>query len=100
MRNRAALAEAGVVAVSVLMDRQSGAIVGEPDIASRGFVYMPDYGNILDSAKSVLLADLAVSKPVGRGAIAARMRSVLARYFSEQTGRNPVVLPLVGVSPA
>ncbi|MHB0878511.1 MAG: ribonuclease J [Anaerolineae bacterium] len=100
MRNRAALAEAGVVSVAVLMDRQSGSVVGEPDIVSRGFVYMPDYGNILDSARKMLQEDLNQTKPTGRGAIAARMRSVLARYFSEQTGRNPVILPLVIVSPA
>jgi len=98
MRNRAALAEAGVVAIAVLMDRTSGAVIGEPEILSRGFVYLPDYGNILDGARQVLLEDLQSTKPTGRGAIATRIRSVAARYLHEQTGRNPVVLPLVLVS--
>ncbi len=100
MRNRAALAEAGVVAVSVMMDPQSGAVIGEPDILSRGFVYLPEFGSIIDSAREVLLEDLKESQPTGRGAIANRIRSVLARHFNEQTGRNPVILPLVLVSPA
>ncbi|NPV07666.1 MAG: ribonuclease J [Anaerolineae bacterium] len=100
MRNRAALAEAGVVAVSVLMDQSSGRVVGEPEIVSRGFVYLPEFGGIIDSARQVLLQDLKESRPTGRGAIANRIRSVLARHFHEQTGRNPVILPLVLVSPA
>jgi ribonuclease J len=100
MRGRAALAEAGVVAVAVLMDRQSGAVMGEPELASRGFVYLPDYGNILDTAKQILQDDLASAKPTGRGAIANRIRATLARYLHDQTGRNPVILPLVLVSPA
>jgi len=99
MRHRAALAEAGVVAVSVLMDRNSGEVIGDPEIVSRGFVYLPEFGSILDTAKEVLLEDLTKSKPVGRGAVANRIRSVLARYFREQTGRNPVILPLVLMSP-
>lgn len=100
MRNRAALAEAGAVAVSVLMDRGTGLVVGEPEIVSRGFVYLPEFGSILDSARDVLLKDLEESRPMGRGAIANRVRAVLARHFHEQTGRNPVILPLVLVSPA
>ena len=99
MRNRAALAEEGAVAVAVLMDRTTGEVVGEPDIVSRGFVYLPDYGSILDDARTVLMRDLQESRPMGRGAIANRVRSVLARHFHEQTGRNPVILPLVLITP-
>ncbi len=100
MRNRAALAEAGAVAVSVLMDRSTGLVIGEPEIVSRGFVYLPEFGSVLDGARDVLLKDLEESRPLGRGAIADRVREVLARHFHEQTGRNPVILPLVLVSPA
>ncbi|MGI6207457.1 MAG: ribonuclease J [Anaerolineae bacterium] len=100
MRNRAALAEAGVVAVSVMMDQTTRRVVGEPEIVSRGFVYLPEFGAILDSAREALQKDLEESQPMGRGAIANRIRSVLARHFHEQTGRNPVILPLVLVCPA
>lgn len=100
MRNRAALAEAGVVAVAVLMDPTTGLAVGESDIVSRGFIYLPEFGGVIDSAREVLLKDLEESRPMGRGAIANRVRAVLARHFHEQTGRNPVILPLVLASPA
>jgi len=95
MRNRAALARAGVVAIAVIVDSASGRVVGEPQIVSRGFVYLPDYGDILDEAKKVLMDDIAQSQPKGRGAIANRIRAVVARYLHDQTGRNPVILPLV-----
>lgn len=98
MRNRAALAEAGVVTVAVLVDKE-GQVVGEPEIVSRGFVYLPEYGNILDGAKAKLLEDLQATRPAERSAIAARIRSVLARHLHEQTGRNPVILPLVLACP-
>jgi ribonuclease J len=99
MRNRAALAEAGVVSVAVVMDKDSGVVVGEPEIISRGFIYLPDYGDILDAAKQALLEDLASANPTGRGAIANRIRATLARFLHDQTGRNPVILPMVLVSP-
>ena len=100
MKERAALAEAGVVAVAVLMEQRTGQVVGEPEIASRGFIYQPEFGSILENAAKVLLEDLRQSRPMGRGAIANRIRSCLARYFNEQTGRNPVILPLVLTCPA
>ncbi len=100
MKERAALAEAGVVAVAVLMEQRTGQVIGEPEIASRGFIYQPEFGSILENAAKVLLEDLRQSRPMGRGAIANRIRSCLARYFNEQTGRNPVILPLVLTCPA
>ncbi|NLT42319.1 MAG: ribonuclease J [Anaerolineae bacterium] len=100
MRNRAALAEAGAVAVAVLMDRETGLVIGEPDLVSRGFIYLPEFGSVIDGARDVLMKDLEGARPLGRGAIANRVRAVLARYFHEQTGRNPVILPLVLTSPA
>lgn len=83
-----------------MMDQTTRRVVGEPEIVSRGFVYLPEFGAILDSAREALQKDLEESQPMGRGAIANRIRSVLARHFHEQTGRNPVILPLVLVCPA
>src|SRR5207247_3829878 len=58
LRDRQLLAEDGVIAVAITVDR-SGAVVAGPEIASRGFVYVKENAPLLEELKAVVLAALA-----------------------------------------
>jgi ribonuclease J len=97
LRDRQLLAEDGLVAVSVAVDRH-GAVVAGPEIASRGFVYVKENEALLEEMKKVVLAALAErdpDAPSDRELIGATVRSAVRHFVNQRFRRRPVVLPIV-----
>jgi ribonuclease J len=97
LRDRQLLAEDGLVAVSLAVDRH-GAVVAGPEIASRGFVYVKENEPLLEEMKKVVLAALAErdpDAPCDRELIGATVRSAVRHFVNQRFRRRPVVLPIV-----
>jgi len=97
LRDRQLLAEDGLVAVSLAVDRH-GAVVAGPEIASRGFVYVKENEALLEEMKKVVLAALAgrdPDAPSDRELIGATVRSAVRHFVNQRFRRRPVVLPIV-----
>jgi ribonuclease J len=97
LRDRQLLAEDGLVAVSLAVDRH-GAVVAGPEIASRGFVYVKENEPLLEEMKKVVLAALAErdpDAPSDRELIGATVRSAVRHFVNQRFRRRPVVLPIV-----
>jgi len=97
LRDRQLLAEDGLVAVSIAVDRH-GTVVAGPEIASRGFVYVKENEPLFEEMKKVVLAALAErdpDAPSDRELIGATVRSAVRHFVNQRFRRRPVVLPLV-----
>ncbi len=97
LRDRQLLAEDGLVAVSLAVDRH-GAVVAGPEIASRGFVYVKENEPLLEEMKKVVLAALAERDPdlpSDRELIGATVRSAVRHFTNQRFRRRPVVLPII-----
>jgi len=97
LRDRQLLAEDGLVAVSLAVDRH-GAVVAGPEIASRGFVYVKENEALLEEMKKVVLAALAErdpDAPPDKELIGATVRSAVRHFVNQRFRRRPVVLPIV-----
>jgi ribonuclease J len=97
LRDRQLLAEDGLVAVSLVVDRH-GAVVAGPEIASRGFVYVKENELLLEEMKKIVLAALAErdpDAPSDRELIASTVRSAVRHFVNQRFRRRPVVLPIV-----
>jgi len=97
LRDRQILAEDGVIAVALTVDR-AGALVAGPDVASRGVVYVKENEPLLDelrAAAAKALADRAPDTPWDRDAAAARVRAAVRAFVNQRFGRKPVVLPII-----
>jgi ribonuclease J len=93
LRDRHLLAEDGFVVVVVAVDADTGDLVEGPDIITRGFVYLPDAGDLVDQAAQTVLAAL---KKGGSGpAVNAKIKDSLAEFLYTQTKRRPMILPVV-----
>jgi ribonuclease J len=55
LKERRALSEKGMVAVTMAFDEETGIIVYGPEIVSRGFVFETETGHILQDAQCVVL---------------------------------------------
>jgi ribonuclease J len=98
LRDRRHLAQDGVLIALVALDRQSGELVMEPDIVSRGFVYMRESGELIEECKKRIKEALARVRERGVvewGAVRSAIRETLGNYLFEQTHRQPMILPML-----
>jgi ribonuclease J len=97
LRDRQMLARDGMVVVIIAINRQTGKLVGTPDIVSRGFVDTNDYKDMLDRSREL------VAEMLGRGGerpsdwnfINTKVRDILNKFYYEQTKRRPMILPFM-----
>ena len=96
LRERGRLAEEGVLIAAVAVDRETGELLGGPDVIARGFVH-PDLDELLLQARDRIERALR-RRPRGEpeyGYLVSKIRQVLGRYVYEETRRRPLVLPVV-----
>lgn len=97
LRDRKVMSEEGVVVVVVPIDQQTGDLVGELDVISRGFVYENFATELLEEAKSVVKNTLSKHhhKISDWRFIRKMIETTLEKYFYEMTERRPLILPIV-----
>lgn len=95
LAEREGLARAGVVAVFVVLDRDSGELVTSPELVSRGFVTDGESAEHLRRARMELQRRLEDRRRLGAAAAKEEVVRLLRAYFIEEVGRLPVILPWV-----
>lgn len=97
LRDREALAREGFVVAVVMLDSATGQPIGRPQLVSRGFVYVRNNETLLTSAEEQILAAISDNgfKPGDTSAVESRVRRTLDRYFYDETGRRPIILPVI-----
>jgi len=93
LEDRRLLSRNGFLVAIVNMDRYTGGLVGEPQIVTRGFVYEAETVSFLERARQEI--ERVVQSGGTRSEIADRLRSVLSRLAQAETGRRPIVVPVV-----
>jgi ribonuclease J len=95
LRDRERLSSEGICVAVVITD-QHDRLVGTPHVVQQGIIYEPEQATLLEHAAKALAEEL--QRVTGDGdAPTVRRISVqtLARFWREQTGRRPAVLPIV-----
>jgi ribonuclease J len=95
LRDREALSTYGFVVVVVRWSFALRALQGEPEIITRGFVYEKEAGLLITSAQILVADTLQETSRVGKRGLEETIRQVLGRYFYEQTGRKPMIIPII-----
>jgi ribonuclease J len=97
LRDRQLLAQDGLVAVSLAVDRD-GRVLAGPEIASRGFVYVKENEPLLEELRAAITAALATregTQPFDREATAMLVRTTVRSFINQRFQRKPVVLPVI-----
>ena len=96
LRDRRALANDGMLLVVVTVDKQTGNLIGQPEIVTRGFVAAPDDPVIAGAAARI---SAAIENPGDHtseiGLLKAQIKDSLSQYLFERTRRRPMVFPVV-----
>lgn len=93
LRDRHQLAQDGFFIAVLGIDTRSGEIVFGPEIETRGFVYTPEAGDILEGAKAEIRA--VVERSAHDTGLSATLKQALGEYLYRTTRRRPMVIPVV-----
>lgn len=97
LRDRKLLSEGGLIIVVAAIDQATGEVVSGPDLISRGFVYVRESEDLMESARKVAeerLLRCKKEKMKDWAAMKNAVRTELQNYIYQTTKRNPVILPI------
>ncbi len=98
IKDRLMLAEEGLVAVVLTIDKRTGALLTSPDIISRGFIYMRDSEELMNTFRIELKRAVAQRyKRVDLDRFKQELKEHVTHFLFEYTGRSPIVIPVVNV---
>jgi ribonuclease J len=93
LRDRQHLSRDGFLVAMVAVNRATGEVVADPEILTRGFVYVAEADDLIEGAKDRMWELLKA--PGAASGIRNKIRDELQRYCYARTGRRPLILPLV-----
>lgn len=98
LRDRRHLADDGVVVVSVILDKKTGAILSGPDLTQRGFLHQPNSEDFMEQATRRVrtrLEDADRTPPGDEQGVARAIRESLADFIGSTVRRRPMIVPVV-----
>ncbi|WP_454959386.1 ribonuclease J [Filifactor alocis] len=98
LRDRKHLSEDGLMVVVVNLSKQDGSMVSEPDIISRGFVYVREAEGLMDEAKEIIKQTLIRNQQKNNrewAYIKTSIKEDLKSYLFQKTKRSPMILPII-----
>lgn len=98
VKDRVLMAEEGLVAIVLTIDKKSGNLLTSPDIISRGFIYMRDNEEIMNGLRIELKRAVQQRfKRVDLDRFKAEVKDHVTHYLFEHTQRSPIVIPVVNI---
>jgi ribonuclease J len=97
LRTRRMLSRDGIVVVIIAVNRQTGKLVGRPDIVTRGFIDTREFKDMMDESRDLLARTI----DHGGGRIAewsfinSKVKDTLEKFYYDRTKRRPMIPPFM-----
>jgi ribonuclease J len=98
LRDRQVLAEDGMVVIIATVHSHTGKLVQNPDIISRGFVFMKDNQKLIEDIRTRVKKMVVESDPTtwaDTNQIRNDIRDKIGQFIFQKTEKRPMVLPVV-----
>jgi len=98
LRDRKVMAEDGMIVVIATIDTKTGDPIGNPDIISRGFVYMKENRELIEKTRMKvkdLVKEHSIATKTDDDFIKNKIRNEVGQFLFSRTKRRPMVLPVV-----
>lgn len=98
LRDRRHLSQDGLMVIVASVDLSYRMIISGPEVVSRGFVYVREAEELMDTARE--LAKNAIEECFDRGIkerteLKNSVKNALSKFIFQQTGRKPMILPII-----
>jgi len=99
LRDRKHLAQDGLIVAVAVVDSKTGTVLSEPEIVTRGFVYIKENEGLMENVKTITADTIARCAKAKQGDIAynakLRVKDELEKYIYDRTMRKPMILPVI-----
>ncbi|PLX26724.1 ribonuclease J [Candidatus Parcubacteria bacterium] len=97
LRDRRVMAEDGMIVIIATIDTKTTNTIGNPDIISRGFVYMKENKKLIEDTRMKVkkIVNDHDSKTPDDDYIKNKIRNEVGKFLFAKTKRRPMVLPVV-----
>jgi ribonuclease J len=98
LRDRRVLAEDGMVVIIATIETKTGKIIGNPDIISRGFVYMKENKKLIEETRhrvKKMVQDRDPKSAVDNDYLKNKIRNDVGQFLFTRTERRPMILPVI-----
>ncbi|MEK9154536.1 MAG: ribonuclease J [Patescibacteria group bacterium] len=97
LRDRRVLAQEGMVVIITTLDRKTGRFLKNPDIISRGFIYLKENKELVEELRKRIrgLISRVPYQQIEADYLKAMMRDQLGQFLYTKTKRRPMILPVV-----
>ncbi|MEK7681037.1 MAG: ribonuclease J [Patescibacteria group bacterium] len=98
LRDRQVLAEDGMVVIIATVDRKTGKLIQNPDIISRGFVFLKEHKELIEDLRHRVKKLVIDSDPLSwadSNYIKNKIRDYVGQFLFTKTEKRPMVLPVV-----
>ncbi|MDI6717944.1 MAG: ribonuclease J [Patescibacteria group bacterium] len=98
MRDRRVLSNEGMVVIIATLDRRNGRFLKNPDIISRGFIYLKENKELVEDLRKKIkgvISRIPVHQSMESDYIKSLIRDQIGQFLYNKTKRRPMVLPVV-----
>ncbi|MCL4732717.1 ribonuclease J [Patescibacteria group bacterium] len=98
LRDRQELAGDGIMIVVAVIEARTGVPLALPDIISRGFIYMKESQDLIQSARrfcAKVLKDNDPNSEANPTYLKEKLKDELGEYLFKKTERRPMILPVI-----
>ena len=98
LRDRKILAEDGMVVVILNISSHNNQLIGEPEIITRGFIYVKENEAMLKELSHVAMTtagSVGVKRIRDLGEVRSAVKSAVSNYLYKNTRRSPMIIPVI-----
>ncbi|MDD5099084.1 MAG: MBL fold metallo-hydrolase RNA specificity domain-containing protein, partial [Candidatus Colwellbacteria bacterium] len=98
LRDRRLLAQEGMIVIITTISRKDGKLIKNPDIISRGFIYLKENQKILDDIRLKIrgIVDrLPHNQTIDSDYVKTLFRDQIGQFVYSKTYRRPMILPVL-----
>jgi ribonuclease J len=96
LHDRRMLSRDGIAVVVIAVNKETGQLVGRPDVVSRGFVDTREAREMIEQSRDFLTQTLNHQKQLNDwGAVTNTVKDTLSGFFYEKTRRRPIIIPVL-----
>lgn len=98
LRDRKVLAQEGMVVIITTIDRRTGQLLKNPDIISRGFIYLRENQTLLEDIRHRIrgmINRLPHQQPLDGDYLKSLIRDQIGQFLYNKIKRRPMILPVV-----
>jgi ribonuclease J len=98
LRDRRALAEEGMVVLITTISKKNGNVLKNPDIISRGFIYLKDNKGLLNNVRKKIrgiISRIPNRQSLDVDYVKTLIQDQVGKYLYFKTQRRPMILPVI-----